>query len=82
MAKEVASFVGRGSSEEVMAEGQEPYEFWEILGGKGPYASDRRYPELRAPRLFVVKDLHAFSEKGKRAVTMTVPLHNNLKCTI
>uniref|UniRef100_A0A8C1RZB5 Advillin n=1 Tax=Cyprinus carpio TaxID=7962 RepID=A0A8C1RZB5_CYPCA len=55
MAKEVASFVGRGSSEEVMAEGQEPYEFWEILGGKGPYASDRRLQQVtldHQPRLF------------------------------
>ncbi|XP_026077821.1 advillin-like [Carassius auratus] len=55
MAKEVASFIGRGSSEEVMAEGQEPYEFWETLGGKGPYASDRRLQQVtldHQPRLF------------------------------
>uniref|UniRef100_A0A8C1CST5 Advillin n=1 Tax=Cyprinus carpio carpio TaxID=630221 RepID=A0A8C1CST5_CYPCA len=53
--KVLASFVGRGSSEEVMAEGQEPYEFWEILGGKGPYASDRRLQQVtldHQPRLF------------------------------
>uniref|UniRef100_A0A8C2F9F1 Advillin n=1 Tax=Cyprinus carpio TaxID=7962 RepID=A0A8C2F9F1_CYPCA len=57
MAKEVASFIGRGLSEEIMAEGQEPNEFWEILGGKGPYASDRRSSFLAVtldhqPRLF------------------------------
>uniref|UniRef100_A0A671N249 Advillin-like n=1 Tax=Sinocyclocheilus anshuiensis TaxID=1608454 RepID=A0A671N249_9TELE len=55
MAKEVASFIGRGSSEEIMAEGQEPNEFWEILGGKGPYASDRRLQQVtldHQPRLF------------------------------
>uniref|UniRef100_A0A672LQY7 Advillin-like n=1 Tax=Sinocyclocheilus grahami TaxID=75366 RepID=A0A672LQY7_SINGR len=55
MAKEVASFIGRGSSEEIMAEGQEPDEFWEILGGKGPYASDRRLQQVtldHQPRLF------------------------------
>lgn len=49
MAKEVSSFIGRGSSEEIMAEGQEPNEFWEILGGKTSYASDRRYTEQRIP---------------------------------
>uniref|UniRef100_A0A8C1YDD2 Advillin n=1 Tax=Cyprinus carpio TaxID=7962 RepID=A0A8C1YDD2_CYPCA len=55
MAKEVASFIGRGLSEEIMAEGQEPNEFWEILGGKGPYASDRRLQQVtldHQPRLF------------------------------
>ncbi|XP_050978924.1 advillin [Labeo rohita] len=55
MAKEVASFIGRGSAEEIMAEGQEPIEFWEILGGKGPYASDRRLQQVtldHQPRLF------------------------------
>uniref|UniRef100_A0A9J7ZN84 HP domain-containing protein n=1 Tax=Cyprinus carpio carpio TaxID=630221 RepID=A0A9J7ZN84_CYPCA len=51
----VASFIGRGLSEEIMAEGQEPNEFWEILGGKGPYASDRRLQQVtldHQPRLF------------------------------
>ncbi|XP_051958019.1 advillin isoform X1 [Xyrauchen texanus] len=55
MAKVVSSFIGRGLSEEVMAEGQEPNEFWELLGGKGPYASDRRLQQVtldHQPRLF------------------------------
>ncbi|XP_067287931.1 advillin [Pseudorasbora parva] len=55
MAKEVSAFIGRGSSEEIMAEGQEPNEFWDILGGKGPYASDRRLQMVsfdHQPRLF------------------------------
>lgn len=43
MAKEVSAFIGQGATEEIMAEGQEPNEFWELLGGKTPYASDRRY---------------------------------------
>lgn len=42
MAKEMSAFLGQGLSEEVMAEGQEPIEFWQILGGKTPYASDKR----------------------------------------
>lgn len=43
MAKEVSAFIGQGAAEEIMAEGQEPIEFWELLGGKTPYANDRRY---------------------------------------
>lgn len=45
MAKEVSSVIGKNSqkgSEEIVAEGQEPLEFWELLGGKAPYASDKR----------------------------------------
>ncbi|XP_073731888.1 advillin isoform X1 [Misgurnus anguillicaudatus] len=55
MAKEVSAFLGRGLTEEVMAEGQEPFEFWELLGGKTPYASDRRLQQSTTdhqPRLF------------------------------
>ncbi len=45
MAKEVSSVIGKNlqkGSEELVAEGQEPIEFWELLGGKAPYASDKR----------------------------------------
>lgn len=45
MAKEVSSAISQNSprgSEEIIAEGQEPIEFWELLGGKAPYASDKR----------------------------------------
>lgn len=42
MAKEVSSAIGRKGSEEIVAEGQEPFEFWELLGGKAAYASSRR----------------------------------------
>lgn len=42
MAKEVSSVIGRKGSEEIVAEGQEPFEFWELLGGKAAYATSRR----------------------------------------
>ncbi|XP_038149535.1 villin-1 isoform X1 [Cyprinodon tularosa] len=40
---------------EVVMEGQEPNEFWAALGGKAPYASDKRLERedpIHAPRLF------------------------------
>nr|XP_020448652.1 advillin [Monopterus albus] len=58
MAKEVSSVFHHNSqivSEELVAEGQEPFEFWELLGGKGLYASDKRLQQLvldHQPRLF------------------------------
>lgn len=43
MAKKVSSVICQDSgSEEIVAEGQESIEFWELLGGKAPYASDKR----------------------------------------
>lgn len=32
---------------EVVMEGQEPTEFWIALGGKAPYASDRRSTKIK-----------------------------------
>uniref|UniRef100_A0A8B9JMW1 Advillin n=1 Tax=Astyanax mexicanus TaxID=7994 RepID=A0A8B9JMW1_ASTMX len=56
MAKEVSTVLGRGSfSAEIMAEGQEPAEFWNLLGGKAPYANDKRLQQVvqdHQPRLF------------------------------
>ncbi|XP_012736593.2 advillin [Fundulus heteroclitus] len=58
MAKEVSSVIGPGSErgfEEIVAEGQEPVEFWELLGGKAPYANDKRLQQVvldHEPRLF------------------------------
>ncbi|KAM4581996.1 advillin [Fundulus diaphanus] len=58
MAKEVSSVIGAGSErgiEEIVAEGQEPVEFWELLGGKAPYANDKRLQQVvldHEPRLF------------------------------
>ncbi|XP_041803997.1 advillin [Chelmon rostratus] len=58
MAKEVSSVIGQKSQrgcEEIVAEGQEPIEFWELLGGRAPYASDKRLQQTvpdHQPRLF------------------------------
>ncbi|XP_062255171.1 advillin [Platichthys flesus] len=55
MAKEVKTVIGQNSSEEIVAEGQEPVEFWGILGGKSPYANDKRLQQTvldHQPRLF------------------------------
>ncbi|XP_031702666.1 advillin [Anarrhichthys ocellatus] len=58
MAKEMSSVIGQNSrqlSEEIVAEGQEPIEFWGLLGGKAPYASDKRLQQTvsdHQPRLF------------------------------
>ncbi|XP_067553261.1 advillin isoform X2 [Pseudorca crassidens] len=41
MAKELAGLLCDGS-ENTVAEGQEPAEFWDLLGGKTPYANDKR----------------------------------------
>lgn len=41
MAKELAALMSNGN-EATVAEGQEPLEFWEALGGKAPYANDKR----------------------------------------
>ncbi|CAN9512287.1 unnamed protein product [Ophioblennius macclurei] len=49
MAKEVSSVICGKSErgcEELVAEGQEPNEFWELLGGKAPYSSDKRLQQL------------------------------------
>ncbi|XP_053228555.1 advillin [Podarcis raffonei] len=54
MAKELATTLCKGI-QEMVAEGQEPTEFWELLGGKTPYASEKRLQEEvpdHPPRLF------------------------------
>ncbi|NXO09362.1 VILI protein, partial [Oriolus oriolus] len=54
MAKMVADIVSRRDKHTVL-EGQEPAEFWEALGGKAPYASEKRFQEQVThyqPRLF------------------------------
>lgn len=55
MAREVAGVIGQSGSEELVAEGQEPVEFWELLGGKVPYANDKKLQQVvldHEPRLF------------------------------
>ncbi|GAB1295636.1 Advillin [Apodemus speciosus] len=41
MAKELVELLCDGNADTV-AEGQEPPEFWDLLGGKAPYANDKR----------------------------------------
>ncbi|CAI5673136.1 villin-1 isoform X3 [Oreochromis niloticus] len=54
MGKVISDVLSRHEKRVVM-EGQEPAEFWIALGGKGSYASDRRFEReepLHSPRLF------------------------------
>uniref|UniRef100_A0ACB8FW99 Uncharacterized protein n=1 Tax=Sphaerodactylus townsendi TaxID=933632 RepID=A0ACB8FW99_9SAUR len=54
MAKTVADIISKRDKQTVL-EGQEPAEFWLALGGKAPYASDKRFQEPAPhyqPRLF------------------------------
>ncbi|KAM9094036.1 villin-like protein isoform 2-T3 [Sarcophilus harrisii] len=54
MARMVADIVSQKDKQTVL-EGQEPPSFWEALGGKAPYASDKRPQERTSsyqPRLF------------------------------
>uniref|UniRef100_A0A8C0B9E4 Villin like n=1 Tax=Buteo japonicus TaxID=224669 RepID=A0A8C0B9E4_9AVES len=54
MAKMVADIVSKRDKLTIL-EGQEPAEFWEALGGKAPYASEKRFQEQIThyqPRLF------------------------------
>ncbi|GAB5573985.1 villin-like protein isoform X8 [Prionailurus iriomotensis] len=54
MAKELAGLLCEGT-EDTVAEGQEPAEFWDLLGGKTAYANDKRLQQEILdvqPRLF------------------------------
>ncbi|XP_055505049.1 advillin [Leucoraja erinacea] len=54
MAKSVANDLSKREKQTVL-EGQEPTEFWAALGGRAPYASDKRFQEEECeydPRLF------------------------------
>ncbi|XP_059827690.1 advillin [Hypanus sabinus] len=54
MAKSVANTLSKREKQTVL-EGQEPTDFWAMLGGKAPYASDKRFQEEDVeydPRLF------------------------------
>ncbi|XP_057702662.1 advillin [Corythoichthys intestinalis] len=58
MAKEICSVIGQNSQGihgQIIAEGHESYDFWEMLGGQAPYASDKRLQQTildHEPRLF------------------------------
>ncbi|XP_037063917.1 villin-like protein isoform X1 [Peromyscus leucopus] len=50
----VVAAVFPGNDMETVLEGQEPPDFWEALGGRAPYPSNKRLPEVSGiqPRLF------------------------------
>ncbi|KAL2090564.1 hypothetical protein ACEWY4_012827 [Coilia grayii] len=56
MAKEISKVIGQGPvAEETIAEGHEPLEFWQLLGGRAQYANDKRLQQTTSdhqPRLF------------------------------
>uniref|UniRef100_A0A3Q2YDS7 Advillin n=1 Tax=Hippocampus comes TaxID=109280 RepID=A0A3Q2YDS7_HIPCM len=58
MAKEISAVIGHnleGIQSQIVAEGHEPFEFWETLGGQVPYADDKRLQQTvldHEPRLF------------------------------
>ncbi|MEE6467429.1 hypothetical protein FKM82_007235 [Ascaphus truei] len=54
MAKTVSNIISKQDKQTIL-EGQEPAEFWVALGGKAPYASEKRFQEAVVrykPRLF------------------------------
>ncbi|XP_074836545.1 advillin isoform X2 [Carettochelys insculpta] len=66
MAKQLASALC-DNTQEMVAEGQEPAVFWGLLGGKAPYASDKRLQQEvpdHPPRLF-----ECSNKTGRFAVT-------------
>ncbi|XP_073644539.1 advillin isoform X2 [Tursiops truncatus] len=78
MAKELAGLLCDGT-ENTVAEGQEPAEFWDVLGGKTPYANDKRYrttasPPLGSPCLQTCEQHMILSS--------SVPLLNGLYCRL
>ncbi|XP_012587934.1 PREDICTED: advillin isoform X3 [Condylura cristata] len=46
MAKQLAGLLCDGA-EDAVAEGQEAAEFWDLLGGKAPYASSKRLQQVQ-----------------------------------
>nr|XP_012632590.1 advillin isoform X3 [Microcebus murinus] len=68
MAKELAGFLCDGT-ENTVAEGQEPAEFWDLLGGKTPYANDKR---LQQEILDVQSRLFECSNKTGRFIVTEI----------
>lgn len=50
MAKELAGLLCDGT-EDTVVEGQETPAFWDLLGGKAPYANHKRYGATACPPL-------------------------------
>ncbi|KAM9671651.1 LOW QUALITY PROTEIN: advillin [Trichechus inunguis] len=86
MAKELAELLCDGT-EDTVAEGQEPAKFWDILGGKAPYANDKRYGNTSSPPLgspcLQACELHKFQGpfRFKQFLRSSVPL-NELYCRL
>ncbi|XP_014642172.1 PREDICTED: advillin isoform X1 [Ceratotherium simum simum] len=68
MAKELAGHLCDGT-ENTVAEGQEPPEFWDLLGGKTPYANDKR---LQQEILDVQSRLFECSNKTGRFIVTEI----------
>ncbi|XP_013376424.1 PREDICTED: advillin [Chinchilla lanigera] len=68
MAKDLATLLC-GGGEETVAEGQESAEFWELLGGKAAYASDKR---LQQEILDVQSRLFECSNKTGRFIVTEI----------
>ncbi|XP_057413216.1 advillin isoform X2 [Balaenoptera acutorostrata] len=68
MAKELAGLLCDGT-ENTVAEGQEPAEFWDLLGGKTPYANDKR---LQQEILDVQSRLFECSNKTGRFIVTEI----------
>nr|XP_058938316.1 advillin isoform X8 [Kogia breviceps] len=68
IAKELAGLLCDGS-ENTVAEGQEPAEFWDLLGGKTPYANDKR---LQQEILDVQSRLFECSNKTGRLIVTEI----------
>ncbi|XP_061840737.1 advillin [Nerophis lumbriciformis] len=72
MAKEISSMIGQKTHSihaEIIAEGQEPEEFWEIVGGRAPYACDKR---LKQAVLDLQSRLFECSNKSGRFIVSEV----------
>lgn len=66
MAKEISKVISQGPiAEETIAEGHEPLEFWQLLGGKAQYANDKRYHILNSFSLLSLM-IERWSEYGTR----------------
>nr|XP_023415778.1 advillin [Cavia porcellus] len=76
MAKELATQLC-GGTEETVAEGQESAEFWDLLGGKAPYANDKRYRNsLLFPGLPLgCTNIHSYLVLGTNTLTNIKSAH-------
>ncbi|XP_054979154.1 villin-1 [Sorex araneus] len=72
MAKTVADTISR-MEKQVVAEGQEPSNFWMALGGKAPYASGKR---LQEENLSIIPRLFECSNQTGRFLATEIPDFN------